>query len=275
MPLVKRPPRRVEGEPVSDSSSDPRLSTLALQLRGCVVALRCRDEEIFAGRVQASLALRNDLRPPGHVDRVLDDALGSLPDALIRRRPQSLEELRSERLEVELDVPSDGRNELGCTRWIRRPPVDRHATIEAEKLLRVCTNFVTTSPEPEAQLERTLATVLAEARAQVAAAREPNTGGFETRIIAAARLARSEGADAAAVERAAAAARRRLATIASVHRARSLVLRQASPPPPAATPPRRAAMLQTKPTITGSLDVRRAEGDGFRLVWDAVPAVTE
>jgi hypothetical protein len=31
--------------------------------------------------------------------------------------------------------------------------------------------------------------------------------------------------------------------------------------------------LRTKPTITGSLDVRR--GDGFRLVWDAVPAVSE
>ena len=37
----------------------------------------------------------------------------------------------------------------------------------------------------------------------------------------------------------------------------------------------RRLALRTKPTITGSLDVRRAEGEGYQLVWDAVPTVTE
>ena len=146
--------------------------------------------------------------------------------------------------------------------------------METENVQRVCTNFVTTSPQPEAQLERALTSVLAEARAQVAAGREPNTEGFEARIAAAARLARVGGADAAVVDRAEANARRRLRPIASVHRARALVAREAAPPKSVAAP-RRPLVLRTKPTITGTLDVRRADGDGFRLVWDAVPAVTE
>ena len=135
--------------------------------------------------------------------------------------------------------------------------------------------LVTTSPQPEAQLECALASILAEARSQVAAGREPNTEGFETRVAAAARLARSGGADPAAVGQAVAAARRRLLRIASVHRSRALVAREAAPPKAAATPSRRPTALRTKPTITGTLDVRRAEGEGFRIVWDAVPAVTE
>lgn len=134
---------------------------------------------------------------------------------------------------------------------------------------------MTTSPQPEATLERTLATIVAEARAQVAAGREPNTSGLAARVATAARLARSQGADDAAVDRAEANARRALETIASVHRSRALVAREAAPPKPAVTPPRRPTALRTKPTITGTLDVRRAEGEGFRLVWDAVPAVAE
>jgi len=149
-----------------------------------------------------------------------------------------------------------------------------HATIEAENLQRVCTNSVTTSPQPEAQLERALAAIVAEARAQVAAGREPNTTGLETRVVRAARLARAQGAEAAAVDRAEAATRKRLASIASVHRARGLLAREVAPPAPA--PPARApTRFRTKPTISGTLDVRRAEGEGFRLVWDAVPAVAE
>ena len=147
--------------------------------------------------------------------------------------------------------------------------------METENLQRVCTNFVTTSPQPEAHLELALASILAEARAQVAAGREPNSAGFEARIAAAARLARAGGADPAVVDRAETNARRRLRSIASVHRARALVAREAAPPKPAAVAPRRPLVLRTKPTITGTLDVRRAESDGFRLAWDAVPAVTE
>jgi len=109
-----------------------------------------------------------------------------------------------------------------------------------------------------------LAAILDEARAQVAAGRAPNVDGLEARISAAARAADVDGA---AVER----ARQTLRSIASVHRARAAVTRE-----PRSAPAQRApAALRARATLTGTLDVRRAEGDGFRLVWDAVPAVSE
>jgi hypothetical protein len=130
-------------------------------------------------------------------------------------------------------------------------------------------------PEPETELQSVFAGIVADARAQVADRREPNIAGLEARIATAARRARSNGADAAAVELAVAEARRQLQTIASVHRARALVAREVTSPKPGASPLRRPAAPRTRPTITGTLDVRRAEGAGYRLVWDAVPAVTE
>src|SRR4051794_7565516 len=126
---------------------------------------------------------------------------------------------------------------------------------------------------PEAELQRALAALVEEARARVGAGRPPNTGGFEPRIEAAARLARAGGANAMLVGRQVAAPRRRLAQVAAVHRSRALVARE--PAPPAAAVRRPPAALRTTPTISGTLGVRRAEGDGFRLVWDAVPLVTE
>ena len=119
--------------------------------------------------------------------------------------------------------------------------------------------------EPERGLQSALAAIVAEARAQVAAGRAPNVEGFEARIAAVARA----GADARTVER----TQRALQSIASVHRARQRLARD--PAPVAAPPPgRRPAALRTKPTISGTLDVRRAQ-EGFRLVWDPVAAVTE
>jgi hypothetical protein len=103
--------------------------------------------------------------------------------------------------------------------------------------------------------------ILDEARAQVAAGRAPNLEGLE------ARLAQLAAADSAALKR----AREALRSIASVHRARAAVAREPRP----VTAPRGPALLRTKPTITGSLDVRRGGGVAFRLVWDAVPAVSE
>ena len=105
--------------------------------------------------------------------------------------------------------------------------------------------------------------ILDEARSQVAAGRAPNVEGLEARLAAA---ARSAGVEGAGVER----ARRELQSIAAVHRARVLVSRE-----PRRAPARRApaAALRAKATISGSLDVRRS--DGFRLVWDTVPAVSE
>src|SRR5207253_599732 len=93
-------------------------------------------------------------------------------------------------------------------------------------------------------------------------------------IDAAARLARAGGVNAMLVGRQVAATRRRLARVAAVHRSRALVAREPAPPP-ARSVRRAPAALRTKPTITGTLGIRRADGDGFRLEWDAMPAVTE
>jgi len=126
-----------------------------------------------------------------------------------------------------------------------------------------------------AELERTLAAILAEARAQVAAGRELNTSGLEARIATAVRRARIAGDPTAAVDDLEAGARRKLEGIASVRRARALLAREPAPAPKSRPPRGRPHALRTRPTITGTLDVRRAEGRGYRLVWDAVPAVSE
>jgi hypothetical protein len=133
-------------------------------------------------------------------------------------------------------------------------------------------------------LERTLATLVAEARARVASGREPDTAALETRLRAALRQARGEeDADTEAIGEAETAARASLARVGSVWKARQAVAREAAPAPPApAARPGGLGLrsggiggLKTKPTITGSLDVRRVEGEGFHLVWDATPLVTE
>jgi len=114
------------------------------------------------------------------------------------------------------------------------------------------------------EFARALSAILAEARAQVAAGRAPNVDGLELRLAAA---ARSAGVDGAAVER----GRRSLRSIVAVHRSRALVAREPEPPRARRAP----AAFRTKPVVTGSLGVRRADGDGFRLAWDRVPTVTE
>lgn len=122
---------------------------------------------------------------------------------------------------------------------------------------------MTSSPQPDDQLERALAAIVAEARAQVAAGRAPNVEGLKARISAASR----SGSDGAAVER----ALRSLESIAAVHRARTRLTREFQPAPSVRRQP---AALRTKPTISGTLDVRRAP-EGFRLVWNPVAAVSE
>ena len=126
-----------------------------------------------------------------------------------------------------------------------------------------------------ANLESALAAIVAEARAQVAAGREPNMDALEARIATAVCRAASAGDDAAAVAEFEAAARRQLGGIISIGRARARLAREPAAEPRPRTQPGRPAALRTKPTITGSLDVRRADGEGYTLVWDAVPAVTE
>ena len=126
-----------------------------------------------------------------------------------------------------------------------------------------------------AELESVLAAIVAEARADVADGREPNIAALEARVAAAVRRARSAGDDPAAVDKLAAGARRRLTGIGSVGRARARLAREPGPQPKPQVQPLRRLALPIKPTITGTLDVRRAEGDGYRLLWDAVPAVTQ
>src|SRR5688500_16351199 len=125
-----------------------------------------------------------------------------------------------------------------------------------------------------AELESALAAIVAEVRAQVAAGDEPNMAALDVRIATAVRRARSARDDAAAVDRLEAGARRKLGGIMSVGRARARLAREPAPPSPR-TQPGRPLVLRTRPTITGTLDVRRAQGEGYKLIWDAVPAVTE
>jgi hypothetical protein len=103
--------------------------------------------------------------------------------------------------------------------------------------------------------------ILDDARAQVAAGRDPDWKRFRDRIRGLGLGRRAEGD-----------ALRRLERLGAVQRARGSVARSAAPPPPPATPPPlRAAPLRTRATITGNMDVRR--GDGDRLVWPAERAV--
>ena len=108
--------------------------------------------------------------------------------------------------------------------------------------------------------------IVAEARAQVAAGRAPDVDALGARL-------RDAAPDDASRTRGLA----QLQRVAAVHRARGLVDKPApalpAPPMPAPLPGRSLrSALRTKPTIVGNLDVRR--GDGFVLAWDAVPAVT-
>ena len=99
--------------------------------------------------------------------------------------------------------------------------------------------------------ERAVDAVLAEARAAVAAGREPDEHALRARL----------GGDREALAR--------LARVLAVGRARGLVTRPV--PAPAAPPPEPSRLLRTRPAINANMDVRR-DGES-RLVWDAVPAV--
>jgi hypothetical protein len=121
-------------------------------------------------------------------------------------------------------------------------------------------------------LGRAYASILNEARAQVAAGRAPDARALERRVREASRRARPGGAtEVARIDRAERAALRQLARVIAVHRARMLV---AEPREPAratpASPPRRP-LLRSRPTISGNMDVRR-QGDAT-LTWDPAAGV--
>jgi hypothetical protein len=101
--------------------------------------------------------------------------------------------------------------------------------------------------------------IIDEARAAVAAGREPDWDALRARIEASA--PDGEGRRRALQQ---------LERVLAVHRARARV---AQPPAPAAAPaPPRRPLLRSRPTISGNMDVRR-HGDAT-LEWDAAPAVT-
>jgi hypothetical protein len=101
------------------------------------------------------------------------------------------------------------------------------------------------------------ASILDEARAQIARGVEPDAAGLEARIRAV------PGGDA---ERALA----QLERLLSVHRARALLVEAPKPPP---APPRRQG-YRARPTIAANMAVRaRGSGGAVVLEWDSVPGV--
>jgi hypothetical protein len=108
--------------------------------------------------------------------------------------------------------------------------------------------------------------IIDEARAQIAAGREPDARALAARI-------RAVGAGAGEQEE---RALQQLERVLAVHRARTLVAREPSPPAEKAASPARRTPLRTKPTITANMEVRRQQKtEPFVLVWDAAPAVAE
>lgn len=96
--------------------------------------------------------------------------------------------------------------------------------------------------------------IIREVRALVAAGGAPEWKSLRDRIRA---LGLPKAAERDALDR--------LERIGAVHRARASVAAKPEPAAAAAALPGRRALLRTKPTITGNMDVRRGEGDV--LVW--------
>jgi hypothetical protein len=145
---------------------------------------------------------------------------------------------------------------------------------------------VSTSEENDrdglAALNRAYTAIVDEARAQVAAGREPSLDALEARLRETTRRALSTpaGLPGPTIEKAQNGALRRLRQVAAVFRARALLTREPVPPRVATPAPRSAPSLRSRlkirPTITGNMDVKRAsDGDRLTLSWSAVPAVVE
>jgi hypothetical protein len=117
--------------------------------------------------------------------------------------------------------------------------------------------------------------VIAHARAEIAAGNEPDRGSLESRVRAAAELERQSGGAEAAIARAERGALEQLERVLSIARARARLAQPATAPPARAPAPLpRRATVRSKPTITGNMEVRRETRDGsFLLAWDGAPSV--
>ncbi len=129
------------------------------------------------------------------------------------------------------------------------------------------------------ELALALAALLQEARTTIAAGEAPRRAELEARLRGAASRARA-GVDAASEEAVDALERgalTRLEGVLAVYRARQRVAAPPEAPPPPAPPrPQLRSALKTRPTITGTLDVRRSEREGtLVLSWDASVGVAE
>ena len=112
--------------------------------------------------------------------------------------------------------------------------------------------------EQEIQREA-VAAILDEARADVAAGREPDEPALVERI-------RNVGGGKKALQQ--------LERVLTVARARARLAAPPAPPPaPVIRPRGRAAAFRAQPTISGNMDVRRARAgeSSITLTWDAPP----
>ena len=123
-------------------------------------------------------------------------------------------------------------------------------------------------------LAREYAAIVDDARAAVAAGREPDARALEERVRAVrGRLAGGGREQAARVGRAESATLRQLERVLAVHRARLLVARPPAAPRTAAASPRARSALRSRTTISGNMNVRRAGGKKPALTWDPVATV--
>ena len=108
------------------------------------------------------------------------------------------------------------------------------------------------------------AVILDQARASVAAGRNPDWSVLEARLRAVRSAERDPAAERRAVEQ--------LKALASVQRARARL----TPATAAAPAPARPTLLRDRPTITGTMEVRRErDGDRFVLRWERQPDVLQ
>ena len=124
-------------------------------------------------------------------------------------------------------------------------------------------------------LTRAHSTIIREARAHVAAGRDPNADALAARIRAAAQRERDAGdADSGEIDRAERRALKQLERIAAVHRARAALRREPATPRETPSPGPRRPALRARATITGNMEVRAAAAaDAVALRWDAAPSV--
>lgn len=132
--------------------------------------------------------------------------------------------------------------------------------------------------DPLDAIVRRHAAIINEARATVAAGEELDSEALAERLNAAARQNAAEhspeqGEAIAAAER---AARSQLERLVGVQKAKKrLGAEQATAPPPAPLPTALPGRLQTRPTITGNMEVRRGEEKGeLSLSWNAEAGVS-